>query len=80
MGSLINKFIIGLFVIIFLPACGVDQSDGTADDQSSTGITLPKIITQSRLPDAGTISAFLSIDGGTRQTMLVNGVITKSGV
>ncbi len=67
------KLVIGLFIVIFLSACSANHSYGNSDNQPSTGITLLKIITQLRLAVTYVISSYISVDGGARQVMVVNG-------
>ncbi len=60
--------LIGTFLL--LSGCG---SESLEEDTESSGITMPKIITQSRLVDTGTIAAYISVDGSARQQMTITG-------
>lgn len=67
------KPFIYLVTLLLLSACGFDQSDETSDSEGSASIALPKVITQSKLPTTGTISATVSINGGSPQAMTIIG-------
>lgn len=61
--------IIGFFIIFLVSGCGSDQTP----QDSSSSFTLPTVITQARFADSASIHAYLQVDNGLRQEMLVSG-------
>ncbi len=66
-----------LFIIVMLAlmtaACGSgDSRVETGSSEGNSGVSLPWALRTANLPDNGTLSAYITVDGGARQQMIIN--------
>jgi hypothetical protein len=75
-------FLLYSLVLILLSACSSGDSTLTTQTGNKDGVSIPRVVSEA-LPENGTLSAFIRVDGGPRQAMSINGdtaSITLGGV